>query len=179
MKKKTYFTTSGKTVELDKPLNISWKSEDGAYSVKTDNLSEDMADWLVNQGVLTVSCDKNETEALLKHYIMKMLKRCRADHYIGVTMFQNFMVVCPHMVLNLILMEIALELDKKYPDHISNSEKIFTVSMTDGLIHEVPKKMIRSWGGLPAFRTKEDAKLACNIVADNLRLLFKSGKNGK
>ena len=181
MKRKTYFTTAGKKVELNKPLNISWETEEGICLLRTNRLSEDTADELVKEGVLTVTYgeDKTELSIDLEFCIMKMLKKCGADNYIGIHMFENLESACPHMVLNLILMEIAFELDKKYPDHISGSEKIFTISMTDGLIHEVPKKMIRSWGGFPAFRTMEDAKLACSIVADDLRKLFKSKKNEK
>lgn len=181
MKRKTYFTTAGEKVELNKSLNISWETEKETCSLWTDRLSEDTADELVKKGVLTVSYgeDKTDSSIDLMSCIMKMLERHGVNNYIGVRIFENFENTCPHMVLNLILMEIAFELDKKYPDHISNSEKIFTISMTDGLIHEVPKKMIRSWGGFPAFRTKEDAKLACNIVSSDLRLLFKPTKNEK
>lgn len=178
MEKKTYFTTTGEKVELNKPLNISWETEEGTFSLRTNKLSEDTADELVKDGVLTVTIEP-EISGDLMYYMMQMLERHKANDYIGISIFRNLEITCPHMVLNLILREIALELDKKYPDHISNSEKIYTISMTDGLIHEVPKKMIRDWGGFPAFRTMEDAKLACNIMSSDLRSLFKNPKNGE
>lgn len=181
MKRKIYFTTAGKKVELGKPLDILWETENGIHSLRTNRLSEDTAEELVKKGVLTVTYGEEETDPSidLMSCIMKTLKRHRVDNYVGLPVFESLSSTCPHMVLNLVLMEIAFELDKKYPDHISDSERIFTISMTDGLIHEVPKKMIRSWGGFPAFRTMEDAKLAYSIVADDLRKLFKSKKSEK
>ena len=40
-------------------------------------------------------------------------------------------------VVQLLLKEIAIELDKKYDNHINNSEKIYAISPQDGRIHEV------------------------------------------
>ena len=75
-----------------------------------------------------------------------------------------------------ILREVAIELDKKYTDHIKNSDEIYVVSMTNGHIEKMDKKFIRSYGNFAAFRTVDDAKIACLITRDLLRGMFKDGK---
>lgn len=77
---------------------------------------------------------------------------------------------------SIILREIAIELDKKYTDHIEHSEKIYGVGLTNGHIFEIDKKHIKNYRHFAAFRTPEDAKTACKILRGLLRDLFKSGK---
>lgn len=78
----------------------------------------------------------------------------------------------PWATLQYILKEIALELDKKYENHINDSEKIFAISPQDGRIHEVDKAHIKCYRAFPAFRTVEDAKFACRIVKKPLKEIF-------
>lgn len=73
-----------------------------------------------------------------------------------------------------ILKEIAIELDKKYKDHISESEHIFAISPQDGRVHEIDKTKISSYKAFPAFRTLEEAQFACNLIKKNLKSIFTS-----
>lgn len=82
----------------------------------------------------------------------------------------------PMAAVNVLLREIAIELDKKYEDHIENSEKIYVISPLDGRIHEVVKAHIKNYRNFAAFRTIEDAKVACRILRDDLKELFQSGR---
>ncbi len=75
-----------------------------------------------------------------------------------------------------ILREVAIELDKKYEDHIEKSDTIFCVSLTNGHIFQADKKFIKNFRNFAAFRTVEDAKLACKITRSLLKEMFKSGK---
>lgn len=83
----------------------------------------------------------------------------------------------PMAAFSIILREIAVYLDKKYEDHIENSEKIFVISSLDGRIHEVCKAHVKNYRNFAAFRTIEDAKFACNLLRDYLKDMFK--KNAK
>lgn len=76
-------------------------------------------------------------------------------------------------VITLALKIIAVELDKKYKDHISNSPEIFVLSMLDGKIHSICKSQIKNFKNFAAFRTLEDAQFACNILKDELERMFK------
>lgn len=75
-----------------------------------------------------------------------------------------------------IIREIAVELDKKYEDHIENSEEIYCVSSTNGHIFKADKKFIKNFRNFAAFRTVDDAKLACKITRGLLKDMFKSGR---
>lgn len=82
----------------------------------------------------------------------------------------------PMAAMNVVLREIAVEIDKKYKDHIQYSPKIFIISSLNGKIGEVNKAHIANYRNIAAFRSVEDAKIACKIVSPILRGIFKNGK---
>ena len=82
----------------------------------------------------------------------------------------------PAAAFFVVLREIAIHLDLKYPDHIKNSPEIYVISLLDGRITKANKAHIRSYKNFAAFRSIEDAKIACNITRDVLKEMFKSGK---
>lgn len=84
--------------------------------------------------------------------------------------------VYPVAAFSMILREVAIELDKKYKDHIENSPEIYVISVFDGRITKANKAHIKNYRNFAAFRSVEDAKIACSIMKDILKELFKSGK---
>ena len=78
----------------------------------------------------------------------------------------------PCAATQIVLREIAIELDKKYDDHINKSEKIYAISPQDGRIHEVNKKTVKNYKAFPAFRSIEDAKIACSLIREHLKSIF-------
>lgn len=86
--------------------------------------------------------------------------------------------ILPAAAFYMVLREIAIELDKKYEDHIENSPEIYVISMLDGRITKANKAHIKNYRNFAAFRTIEDAKIACRIVKPILKEMFKS-KGGK
>lgn len=78
----------------------------------------------------------------------------------------------PWAATQMVLREIAIELDKKYDDHINKSEKIYVISPQDGRIHEINKKTVKNYKAFPAFRSVEDAKIACSLIREHLKLIF-------
>lgn len=78
----------------------------------------------------------------------------------------------PWAATQMVLREIAIELDKKYDDHINKSEKIYAISPQDGRIHEINKKTVKNYKAFSAFRNIEDAKIACSLVREHLKSIF-------
>lgn len=76
------------------------------------------------------------------------------------------------VILSLSLKIIAVEMDKKYKDHISKSPEIFVFSLFDGKIHKADKSKIKNYRNFAAFRTLEDAQFACNIFRDQINEMF-------
>lgn len=75
----------------------------------------------------------------------------------------------PAAAFNIVLKEIAIDLDKKYPDHISESEHIYVISTANGRIVEADKTKIRNYKNFAAFRTIDDAKFACKVLRQSLK----------
>lgn len=84
--------------------------------------------------------------------------------------------IMPAAAFSMVLREIAIELDQKYKDHIENSPEIYVISTFDGRITKANKAHIRNYRNFAAFRSIEDARIACRIVKPLLKDMFKSGK---
>lgn len=82
--------------------------------------------------------------------------------------------IFPAAAFSMVLREIATELDKKYEDHIENSPEIYVISLLDGRITKANKAHIKNYRNFAAFRTIEDAKIACKILKPVLKGMFKS-----
>ena len=67
-------------------------------------------------------------------------------------------------VISIMLKEIAIELDKKYPDHIRFSPEIYVFSTNCGKIVKLNKDSIKSFKFFAAFSTKEDAAFAVKVI---------------
>lgn len=85
----------------------------------------------------------------------------------------------PAAAFSIVAREIAVFLDKKYEDHIENSDKIYVISTFDGRIHEACKKYIKNYRNFAAFRTIEDAKFACNLLRESLKDMFANNAKGE
>ena len=91
--------------------------------------------------------------------------------------FNNLYKISPAAVFEIILKEVAILLDKKYPNHISNSKEIWVINKINGEIQKLKDlSKIKSFQHFAAFRSLEDAKIACRITRDILKEMFKSGK---
>ena len=153
------------------------------------SLTEDILKLLIDEGVVRVKEYKdtavdnssNTEEEILENsndkLYDKILKRVAgklADnnldklHDIIVNMLKSY----PYIVFNLFLKEIAIELDKKYSDYISDSEEIFVVTSIDGLICKVPKDKIVNYRNFAAFRSKEDAEFAIECLVDIYNIMY-------
>lgn len=89
---------------------------------------------------------------------------------------ENLWEIYPVAAFSLILREIAIELDKKYKDHINNCEELYIISTMDGRIHRVPRAYATNLRNFAAFRTEEDAKIACKILKSDLKDMFSGRK---
>lgn len=118
----------------------------------------------------------NEVPMELHYYIEKIAKRLNWKVEKVYNYLDNVDTILPAAAFSMILREIAIELDKKYVDHICNNPEIYVVSMFDGRITKANKANIKNYRNFAAFRSIEDARIACRITKDILKEMFKSGK---
>lgn len=173
-----YYTKDGKEVKLGEPFKARYSKGENKYRFYTDYLLETQAQMLVKEGVL-VKKDTSSVPMSLQYYGERV-----AERFYGVPNSLMYRLInilyaaYPQVALNMLLREVAIEIDKKYSDHIEKSDKIYTVSMVNGRITEVPKGTIKNFRHFAAFRTIEDAKLGCKIVRALLKDMFSIKKNG-
>ena len=140
---------------------------------------------LIEEGIITTSLDSDfdvdkvkpaESHMNLHYYVEKLAKKLNWKVEKMYNYLNTIDSVYPAAAFSMILREVAIELDKKYEDHIEKSPEIYVISMLDGKITKANKAHIKNYRNFAAFRSIEDAKTACSIVREILKELFKSGK---
>lgn len=129
-------------------------------------------------GCLCRHCTKGEVPMDMNFYIEKIAVRLGWKPEKVYNYLNSVDSILPAAAFSMVLREIAIELDKKYEDHIENSPEIYVISILDGRITKANKAHIKNYRNFAAFRTIEDAKIACRIVKPILKEMFKS-KGGK
>lgn len=109
----------------------------------------------------------------LDYYIDRIADNMKCDGLLAKAVLEKIWLDNPASVFSMLLRAIAIEIDKRYEDHISKSEDIFCISTLDGRIHKVCKAHIKNYKNFAAFRSIEDARIACRILRDFMRYLFK------
>ena len=140
---------------------------------------------LIEKGIITTSLGSDfdvdkvkpaESHMNLHYYVEKLAKKLNWKVEKMYNYLNTIDSVYPAAAFSMILREVAIELDKKYEDHIEKSPEIYVISMLDGKITKANKAHIKNYRNFAAFRSVEDAKTACSIVKEILKELFKSGK---
>lgn len=110
------------------------------------------------------------------YYIMSLAKKRGWKPMKMAGFLDSLWEISPAAVFSILVREIAIELDKKYEDHINKCDTLYIISTFDGRIHQVHRKAIKSFKNFAAFRTEDDAKAACRILRSELKEMFKSGR---
>lgn len=76
------------------------------------------------------------------------------------------------ITFSLVLKQIAIELDKKYEDHILKSPKFYCISLFDGTICEITPTEHGKYSNIALFRSEEDAKLAIEALEPFYKEMF-------
>ena len=109
------------------------------------------------------SSSKSEIEDI--NYYINLLaikhnwKKDKMDSFLG-----KVYTINPGAAISIMLKEIAIELDKKYSDHIRFSPEIYAYSMASGKVIQLDKTNIKTFKFFAAFRTKEDAEFAVKVI---------------
>lgn len=126
---------------------------------------------LIRMGIIVAPGVKAPDKA--DYYIHSALKRLGWGKPLS---FLQLQTVYPAAAFSILLREIAIELDKKYEDHIENSPEIFVVSPLDGRISIANKAHIKNYRNFAAFRSVADAKFACKVLRSYLKDMYAKRK---
>lgn len=176
------YLTNGKEVQIGDALTKVSKVKDPLYGkgiiVQTIVVTKDNLPELLEAGIVTTKPAKSvvETEVPmeLEYYIQKIAERLGWKIEKVYSYLNSVDAILPVAAFSMILREVAIELDKKYKDHIEKSPEIYVISMYNGRITKVNKAHIKNYRNFAAFRSVNDAKIACSIVRDILKGMFKN-----
>ena len=182
------YLKNGKEVKLGDTLTKVSKVKDPFFGKGTViehviKVTKDILPKLLEAGIVTTKLDEKpvaETKIPMEldYYIEKIANKLNWKVEKVYNYLNNVDTILPAAAFSMVLREIAIELDKKYKDHIEKSPEIYIISTLDGRITKANKAHIKNYRNFAAFRTIEDAKIACRITKDILKEMFKS-KSGK
>lgn len=177
------YLKNGKEVQLGDTLTKVSKVKDPFFGkgtvVQHIVVTKDILPRLLEAGIVTTTKPEKpvaETKVPmdLEYYIQKIAEKLGWKIEKVYNYLNSVDAILPAAAFSMVLREIAIELDKKYKDHIENSPEIYVISMLDGRITKANKAHIKNYRNFAAFRTIEDAKIACKITGDILKEMFKN-----
>ena len=174
---KKYYLSNGKEVKVGDTMLLEVKNSTGVFKSEF-TLIESIISTLIEHGVIVCKEEKESKEPPkdLQYYIKNISTRLGWKYYEVESCLTMLNAINPTALFSIMLREVAVELDKKYEDHISNSPEIYIVSLLDGRITKANKAVIKNYKNFAAFRTIEDAKWACSLLRHSLKNMFKSEK---
>ena len=181
-----FYLTNGKEVQIGDTLTKVTKVNDSLFGKGTIVhhivVTKNTLPKLLEAGIVTTTkpvksvVKKTEVPMELEYYIQKIAEKLGWKVEKVYNYLNSVDTILPAAAFSMVLREVAIELDKRYEDHIENSPEIYVISLLDGRIAKVNKAHIKNYRNFAAFRSISDAKIACSIVKDILKELFKSGK---
>lgn len=189
-KMKKFYLANGKEVQLGDTIYKVEKIDHPVFGkgkvVEHILVTKEVLPKLIEAGVLTVKKDADkpalpvlkdgEVSMDLEFYVQKIADRLGWKIEKVYNYLNSVDTILPAAAFSMVLREVAIELDKKYEDHIEKSPEIYVISMLDGRITKANKAHIKNYRNFAAFRSIEDAKIACRITRDILKEMFKSGE---
>lgn len=148
---------------------LSELSDRKHYLVSYITITEENVPELIDKEILRIGYHKPTLPNIYKN-INRKFSKYQPSSYL--TTLPTLSSVYPGSAFGILLKEVAIELDKKYDDHISKSPRIYTISALNGSIIEVDKRHIKSYRNFAAFRTIEDAQYARDLLKSYLDEAF-------
>ena len=133
---------------------------------------------LIKQGIIVTEGSDSGIAITIESAVQHLADRIGWSRENLEKYFNNLYKISPAAVFEIVLKEVAILLDEKYPDHISNSKEIWTINKASGEIQEIKNlSKIRSFQHFAAFRSLNDAIVAKSVMAPALKDLYGKQKN--
>ena len=171
--KKYVFVKTGEAVKLGQKLARVANTLLGPVVLEEVEITEKTLPILIKRGVIE---EANCTHVNIDYYIGHLAERINWKPKNLAKYLNNLASINEAAVFSILLREVAIVMDKKYPDHIERSKEIYVIDMTEGEIHKLRElHKVKNFRNFAAFRTIEDALCAKHILKDFMKELFKRG----
>lgn len=128
---------------------------------------------LIKQGIIVAEGSDNDIDITIEGAVQHLANRIGWNIENLGKYFNNLYKISPAAVFEIVLKELAILLDEKYPGHISNSKEIWTINKASGEIQEIKNlSKIKSFQHFAAFRSLEDALVAKRVIFPILEDLY-------
>lgn len=180
---KYYYADSDVEVKVGGPIDLHIKSSAGNITIQINKVDEKTLENLVKIGAIRKVSRMSGRKLLAKEdipmdlefYVSKLEKQLGQEPGFLAMLQKATWRIAPASVSDLLLMFIAKYLDEQYPNHIRESKELFGVDV-DGRIVRLNPREIKTFRTFAAFRSLDDARIACRILKPLSKKIFKGGK---
>lgn len=174
---KKYLNSEGNEIKVGTPIVCKvLNTETDRITTELCVATEEVLDKAVADGVLTIAnSTEGGTHLSIEFYVEHLADRIGWKMSNLVKYLDNLYKIYPTAVFQILLREVAIVLDQKYPDHIERSKEIWIISPATGEIGKVPENkrhLIKNFRNFAAFRTLDDAMAAKHILKVPMKELF-------
>ena len=133
---------------------------------------------LIKRGIIVVENSDSDTDITIESAVQHLANRIGWGKENLEKYFNHLYKISPAAVFEVILKEVAILLDGKYPDHIRNSKEIWAINKVNGEIQKLKDlSKIKSFQHFAAFRSLEDALIAKRVMTPALKNLYGKQKD--
>ena len=133
---------------------------------------------LIKHGVIVAEGSDSDIDITIEGAVQHLANRIGWNRENLERYFNNLYKISPAAAFEIVLKEVAILLDERYPDHISNSKEIWVINKVNGEIQKLKDlSKIKSFQHFAAFRSLEDALVAKKVMAPALKDLYGKQKN--
>lgn len=133
---------------------------------------------LIKQGIIVAECSDSDIDITIGGAVQHLANKIRWNEDNFWKYLNNLYKISPAAVFDIVLREIAILLDKKYPDHINNSKEIWVINKVNGEIQKLEDlSKIKSFQHFAAFRSLDDALVAKRVMTPVLEDLYGKQKD--
>lgn len=153
-------------VKVEKLFGISVPVE--WYEITESSLPD-----LIEQGIIVTEDSGSNVDITMESAVQHLANRIGWGKENVEKYFRNLYKISPTAVFEILLKEVAILLDEKYPDYISNSKEIWVINKINGKVQKLKdSSKIKSFKHFAAFRNLEDALIAKKVMAPALEDLY-------
>ncbi len=133
---------------------------------------------LIKQGIIVAEGSDSDIDITIEGAVQHLANRIGWNKENLEKYFTNLYKISPAAVFEIVLKEVAILLDEKYPDHINNSKEIWVINKVNGEIQKLKDlSKIKSFQHFAVFRSLEDALVAKRVMAPALKDLYGKQKD--
>ena len=128
---------------------------------------------LIKHGIIVAEGSDSDIDITIEGAVQHLANRIGWNKENLERYFSNLYKINPAVVFEIVLKEVAILLDKTYPNHICHSKEFWVINKVNGEIQKLKDmSKIKSFQHFAAFRSLEDALVAKKIMAPVLQDLY-------